>query len=232
MSFLSGILSATGLGQILGIESDTQKAAKEAGQIQQQEAQAQAGNIQRVGDIATGRFDPLATVGQMGVDQAGFLGNPQAQFDSIQSNPLFQLGLQNLNEQTNKSAASRSRLSAGDTLQQLTQNATLAASPLIDRQRQDILGLLGIAQNTAGQQGQIDQNTARSVSDLMTGGAAAQAGGIVGAANAGEQGFGNLLDIAGLVAGAPPGTFSSLFSPTPPPSSGFTGGRVANFPPI
>jgi len=187
--------------------SEDAKARKKAGRIQQEEAINQAGQIRESGQAAQALFDPLTGVGQQGIDLAGFLGNPQQQFDFIQSNPLFKLGLENLNTQTNQSAASRGRLSAGDTLQQLTNNATLASQPLIDRQRQDILNLLGISQNVAGQQAGIEQNTARSVADLLTGGAAAKAGGIVGAQNARTGAVGNIFDVGATIAGLPSGTF-------------------------
>lgn len=208
MGFLSGLLSATGAGQILGIESDAEKAAKKSAGIQSKEAFAQAEQVGEAGQRAIGRFDPLAAVGQQGIDLSGFLGDPSQQASFLESNPLFQLGLQNLNEQTQKSAASRGRLTAGDTLQQLQQNAMLAGQPLIDRQRQDIMNLLGISQNVAGAQAGFDVGTAQDVANLRTGGAAASAAGVVGAANAQGQAFGNLIDVAGLFAGAPPGTLS------------------------
>jgi len=87
---------------------------------------------------AQGFLEPFGSVGVAGAEQAGFLTDPQAQFDFLQSNPLFQLGLDNANRQTSQLAAARGRLSAGDTLQQLNQNALLTASPLIAQQKQSI----------------------------------------------------------------------------------------------
>lgn len=180
---------------------ESARAARKAGNIQNEAAQqAITGQIAPAGERAIARFDPLAGVAQQGIDQAGFLTDPQAQFDFIQQNPLFQLGLQNLNEQTQQSAASRGRLTAGDTLEQLTQNATLASQPLIDRQRQDIMGLLNLGSGVAGQQGQIDLSAAGQITDLLTGGAAAKAGGIVGAQNARTDAFGNIIDLGTTLA--------------------------------
>lgn len=217
MSFLKDLASATGVGSILGIKSGQQEAAEKAAKVLEQQAKSSAGDITAAGQTAQGFLQPFQQVGQQGIDLAGFLGNPQAQFESIQSNPLFQMGLNNLNTQTNQSAASRGRLSAGDTLQQLTQNATLAASPLIDRQRQDILNLLGIGGNVAGQQANIERGTAADVADLLTGGASAKASGIIGAENAKSAAVGQLLDVAGMFAGVPPGTLSG-FSPSSQPT--------------
>lgn len=100
-----------------------------------------------------GFLAPFGGVGLQGVEQAGFLTDPQAQFDFLQNNPLFQLGLDNANRQTQQSAAARGRLSSGDTLESLNRNALLTAAPLIQSQKQSIGDLLnfggGIATNQA-----------------------------------------------------------------------------------
>jgi len=171
----------------------------------QEAAQTQAGFAQQ----AQGLFDPFQGLGQQGVDQAGFLTDPQAQFDFLQNNPLFQASLDNANQQTNKLAAARGRLSSGDTLQQLSQNTLLAASPLIQQQKQSIGNLLNIGQTTAASQG-----------NLLTGQGAALAGGIVGGQNARAGGVNNLLNLGGQIFGglgggtgvAPPQQFNQQFN--------------------
>jgi len=175
----------------------------------QEAAQTQAGFAEQ----AQGLFDPFQQIGQQGVEQAGFLTDPQAQFDFLQSNPLFQSALQNANTQTNKLAAARGRLSAGDTLEQLSQNTLLAASPLIQQQKQSIGDLLNIGQTTAASQG-----------NLLTGQGAALAGGIVGGQNARAGGVNNLLNLGGQIfgglsgglpgggVGVPPPTFNQNFN--------------------
>ena len=159
-------------------------AAVSAGEIQQQAA-----------TDASALYDPYQQLGQSGLDQSSFLTDPNAQFDFLQNNPLFQMGLDNANEQTLKSAASRGRLSAGDTMQQLSQNSLLAASPLINQQKQSIGDLLTVGQNVAGNQG-----------NLLTGGAASQAAGLVGGANARNQGDANLGNMVFGLGGAALGT--------------------------
>lgn len=188
--------------------SEDAKARRNAGEIQQQQAISSAGDLGVAGESAIARFNPLANVAQAGIEQAGFLTDPNQQFDFIQSNPLFQMGLQNANEQIQQNAASRGRLTAGDTLERLTQASTLASQPLIDRQRQDILNLLNLSQGVTGQQAGIEVGTAQDVANLLTGGAASKAAGIVGAQNARTDAFGNVIDIAAMAAGAPPGTFT------------------------
>jgi len=163
-----------------------------------QDAQARIG---QGAERSQGFLQPFQGVGQQGIDLAGFLGNPNQQFDFLQNNPLFQLGLNNLNQQTSKSAASRGRLTAGDTLMQLNNNAMLAGQPLIDRQRQDILSLLNIGQNTALQQAGVEGNAANNIADLLTSGGAVQAAGTIGAQNANQSDLGNIFDIGSQLAG-------------------------------
>ena len=136
---------------------------------------------------ASALFDPFKGIGQQGLEQTGFLTDPNAQFDFLQNNPLFQSILDQNNQVTAnaqdnlfKSAAARGRLSAGDTLQQTQRlgeqsanNLLQAASPLIQDQKNSIGDLLNFGLTTAGNQG-----------NLRTGQAAAEAGGIVGSANA------------------------------------------------
>lgn len=177
------------------------KAAIKGGEIQSQAATGAAGDVLAAGQQAGALLDPFARVGQQGVDQASFLTDPQAQFDFLQSNPLFASALENANRQTQQSAAARGRLSSGDTLQQLSQNTLLAASPLIQQQKQSIGDLLNLGLGTAQQQGGILQNTAANRGNLLTGGAAAEAGGIVGAENARAAGLGNILNLGGKIAG-------------------------------
>lgn len=153
-------------------------------------AATKAADVQvQAGKDASALLDPFASLGQTGIDQAGFLTDPQAQFDYLQNNPLFQLSLDNANTQTNQLAAARGRLSAGDTLQQLSNNTLLAAQPLITDQKNSINNLLNLGVNTASNQG-----------NLTLGQGASLAGGIVGSENARSQGQQNLLDIGGKVA--------------------------------
>lgn len=215
----------------------------------------------QAGQEASGLFDPFAQVGQQGVDQAGFLTDPNAQFDFLQNNPLFQMGLDNANTQTNQMAAARGRLSAGDTLQQLNQNALLTASPLIQQQKQAIQNQLTMGQNAANQQANIGQNTAlnqanitntlggqradvfgntainqanlaagnqANVGNLLGSAAAAQAAGIVGAANAKGAGASNLLGIGAQIAGSFMPSFGAGPGTTPPPSMPGGGGFGSN----
>jgi hypothetical protein len=154
-----GFLRKNGLESVLdpldfsGIHAAKKaKEASKAAEAAQQDALGRSiAETRRATEEAQGFLAPFGGVGLQGVEQAGFLTDPQAQFDFLQNNPLFQMGLDNANRQTQQSAASRGRLSSGDTLQALNQNALLTASPLIQSQKQSIGDLLnfggGIATN-------------------------------------------------------------------------------------
>jgi len=192
--------SAVG-GAIAGGGRGDERAAGRATAQQLEQIQNAQDRINLGAETSQGFFEPYSQVGQRGVDLAGFLGDPNAQAQFAQNNPLFQLGLDNLNTQTNKSAASRGRLTAGDTLMQLQNNATLAAQPLIDRQRQDILNLLNFGQGIAGQQSNVETNASRAISDLMTGAGATQAAGTIAGQNAANARRGNIFDIGSQLFG-------------------------------
>lgn len=176
-------------------------AARKGGDLQAGAGREAAGDVVQAGQQAGALLDPFAQIGQQGIDQAGFLTDQQAQFDFLQNNPLFQMGLDNANTQTNQMAAARGRLSAGDTLQKLNNNALLTAAPLIQQQKQSIGDLLAIGQNTALNQGTILQGTAANQGNLLTGAAAAQAGGIVGQGNARGAGSMNILGLGAEAGG-------------------------------
>ena len=186
MSFVSDTFNAF-TGQA-GAEAAGAGAALQAGAIDR-------GIIERrrAGEQGLGFLEPFGQLGVSGLEQAGFLTDPQAQFDFLQNNPLFQLGLENLNTQTQNVAASRGRLSAGDTLQQLTNNSLLAASPLISQQKQSIGDLLNFGSGIARSQANTAVGTGSDITNLITDRGAVEAGGVIGAANARAQGAQNIV---------------------------------------
>ena len=191
--------------------SEDAKARTKAGNIQQEQAlNAISQEIRPAGQRALGYADeslgylsPYQQVGQQGLSQVDFLTNPQAQADFARNNPLFELSRNMLTEDLNQSAASRGRLSSGDTLTQLENAGVMAAQPLINQQKQSIFDLIryggGMAGNMANVnmgKANIDMGTAQQVTDLLTGGAAAKAAGVVGGQNARTGAMGNTIDLA------------------------------------
>jgi hypothetical protein len=142
-------------GDLAGTDAASQaKDASEKAEAEQLDALGRSiAETRRATAEGQGFLAPFGDIGLQGVEQAGFLTDAQAQFDFLQNNPLFQMGLDNANRQTLQSSASRGRLSSGDTLEQLNNNALLTAAPLIQSQKNSIGDLLnfgsGIATNQA-----------------------------------------------------------------------------------
>jgi len=176
MGFVSDAFDAlTGRGQRRAIErgQDAQlQATRDAIQAQQQAAQQ-----------GLGFLEPFAALGQSGIEQAGFLTDPQAQFDFLQNNPLFQLSLDRLDQGTNAAAAARGRLSAGDTLAQLSQNTLLAAQPLIGQQSANIGNLLNLGTGIAQSQANTAIGAGSNISPLLQNIGNIQAAGGIARAN-------------------------------------------------
>lgn len=193
MSFVSDVLS--GITGETAAEGATDAAATNLQGTREAIAATQAAAQEGQQFLA-----PYAGVGQQGLDQTNFLTDPQAQFDFLQSNPLFQLSLDNANASTNNMAAARGRLSAGDTLQQLSNNVLLSSQPLIAEQKRSIGDLLNFGSGIAQSQANTAIGTGTNVGNLITSGASSTAAGQVAAANAATAGASNVLS-SGLLAG-------------------------------
>jgi len=108
---------------------DQAKAAVRAAEIQAGAAGEGVEETRAARERALGFLQPFQQVGESGLEQAGFLTDPTAQFDFLQSNPLFAAALEQAQTGTQNIAAARGRLSAGDTLQQLSEIVLLSAAP-------------------------------------------------------------------------------------------------------
>ena len=192
-SAISGAIAGGGTGGVRAAGRSTDEQLEAIRQAQERSEQGAA--------TSQGFLQPFADVSQRGVDLSSFLGDPQAQAQAAFNNPLFQLSRQALTEDINQSAASRGRLTAGDTLERLQTAGAVAAQPFIDRQRQDILNLLNIGQGVAGQQVGIELGTTGQQTDLITGGGATQAAGTIAGQNAEASRRGNIFDIGTQLAG-------------------------------
>lgn len=178
------------------------KAATAAELAQMTESERAIFETRRATSEAQGFLEPFAGVGQGGVEQAGFLTDPQAQFDFLQNNPLFQLGLDNANRETKQLAAARGRLSSGDTLQQLNQNALLTASPLISGQKQSIGDLLNFGSGIARAQSNTAIGQGSNVSNLIQNQGNIRAAGIQSRQSADAQNAANNRQLIGTLAGS------------------------------
>lgn len=178
------------------------EASAEAAAIQAAAGQAAIEEQRAARESAEERLSPFVEFGTGALPQAQqFLFDPQAQFDFLQQNPLFNLSLEQADVQTGRGAAAGGRLSAGDTLQQLSNNVLLSASPLIGQQTQNLFSALGIGQSAAAGSANIGVQTGQNIGNLLTGIGNVQAGGVVGEQQAQSQGFQNLLNLGLSAAG-------------------------------
>lgn len=192
MGFVSDAFDAlTGRGQ--------RRAARQAQRQQEEAISEQIAAQQQAAAQGLEFLAPFGDIGQLGVEQAGFLIDPQAQFDFLQQNPLFQFSLDQLNQGTAASAAARGRLSAGDTLAQLQKNALLAAQPLIDRQTQGIGNLLNLGTGIAQAQANTALGVGSNISNLLGNLGNVQAAGTIAQQQAQQQGAQNLLGLGGAL---------------------------------
>lgn len=214
MGFVKDVVNVATLGLvgegpatdiIEGVTGKTAAEAALAGSRAQQTATQQAiAAQQEAAQRAQGFLEPFGQVGQEAIGQAGFLTDPQQQFEFLQSNPLFNLALEQAQTGTQKLAAARGRLSAGDTLQDLSRNVLLQASPLIGEQKRSIAGLLDFGRGVAGQQANVEVGAGSQIAPLLQDVGNIEAAGGIGAANARAAGVGNLLNIGATAFGAPP----------------------------
>lgn len=184
--------------------SDQMRAARESTRAQTGAADKAIDEQNKAAAFAQGVYGHLAGVGRMGTRQASFLTDPNAQFRFLENNPLFKLALDNANTQTKGMAAARGRISAGDTLEQLSNNVLLSSSPLISRQMQGILAQLGIADDVAGARASIETSRGANIGNLLTDKGSAQSAGILARAAAKPsqlETFGQAMEIGGQVAG-------------------------------
>jgi hypothetical protein len=187
------------IGSVTG--STAADASVDSAQIQADSGQLAIDEIQRATAEGQSFLQPFQQIGQEGLDQSSFLTNPEEQFNFLQNNPLFQMGLDNANTVTQKSAAARGRLTAGDTLERLTNNSLLAAAPLISDQKNSIQNLLSQGLQTAQGQGNIAIGQGTNVANTTTDIGAALAAGRVGAGNAESQGGQDIMKLGSQIAG-------------------------------
>lgn len=173
---------------------DAADAAKDAAGLQAA-ATREAIELQReTRDLAR---EDLAPFKDFGAGQLGSLGDiltSQGQMDYLQSNPLFQLGMDNLNTATMKSMAARGKLGSGDTLLSLQNNAYLAGMPLLQNQQNQLFNAANMGQSSAAGQANTALQTGNQLAALTQNHGDVLASGVVGAAGAKQAGINNLLN--------------------------------------
>jgi len=194
-----GLLGGIGdfVGDVIGgITGSTQAdAISDAGSLQAAQLQAALDELIRGKTEGLGFLEPFGGVGQEALSRLGILFDPKEQMSFLQGNPLFQMALDNANQQTMQTAAAGGRLSAGDTLQQLSENVLLSASPLLSNQQSNIWNLLGFGGDLARSQANTSLGVGSQLAGVQQDIGNTLAASEIGQANAGSQGMSNLLNL-------------------------------------
>lgn len=202
MSFISKFV-----GKITGAEaqadavkdaSQTQALAAQQGIAQQDKMfaafQAALAPYQQAGIGAlTGQQNLLGLNGNDA--QASAIGN-------IQASPQFMAMQQQGNDAILANASATGGLRGGNTQAALAQFSPQLLSQLIQQQYSNLGGLTSIGQNSAAGVGNAGLNTGNNIAQLLQQQGAATAGGQIAQGSVARQGFGDLLKIGSIIAGA------------------------------
>lgn len=205
---MSSILSQTGIGGLLGLETDAEKAAKRAAGVQQQGQEAGIAEQRRQFDITQGNFQPFqeAGVGALGQQQAllGLSGTDaqQSAFDSFNQSP----GQQFLRDRAQKNLVRNSSaiggLGGGNVRSALVQQGVGFAQQDFNNQFGRLGQLAGQGQAAATSVGQFGAQASGNIQQGLIGGSQARASGILGAQQARSQQQQNLFGLASAAFGA------------------------------
>lgn len=189
------------------------------------EATAMAVGEQREArEQARADLDPFRLFGQgfMGTASDAITGS-QELFNnpmSIMQNPMFQAIQEDTRRRVMQNAAVGGRLGTGGTVEALETSALRTGFDVLNSERNTMLNnarfmadIVGMGQNAAAGQGSASLDSGTNISNaisqgnqvagnLATSAANAKAAGIVGAANAQQQGFMNIADLGATIVGA------------------------------
>lgn len=154
-------------GGLLG-ESSSERAARRAGRAQAGMTDQAIGYQRETRDLINQRMQPFYDAGiQHGLNPLiEQINNPQAQYDYLMSNPLFQAALSRADTQSNNAFLGRGRV--GDATEALSQNMLSTAMPFLNQRSNDLFNMAQIGQSSAAGQANALLNTGANVSDLLT----------------------------------------------------------------
>lgn len=149
-------------------------------------------------DIARGDLEPYRNFGQSQMAGLEAMFTPEGQQAYLESNPMFAMSRDNLNQETMKAMASRGRLGTGDTLNEVSMNTLRAGQPLIDRQTNNLFNAVNMGQSSAAGQANTALQSGAGISDLLTQQGNAQAAGTMGRYNQQSGFWSNVLNASGV----------------------------------
>lgn len=172
------------------------EASMDAAGLQFQSAQNALAYSKERDALARADLQPYAQAGNALLPFYTSFLNPANQGKWLETNPMFQAAL-NRNETGLKNTLGFSG-KRGDLSNAITQNYMSTGNQLVQQQLDNMFRGVNLGQASAAGQAMGAQDSARIGSELITGGANALGAGVVGAANAQQQGMNNMVN-AGML---------------------------------
>lgn len=188
--------------------SKSGKASGKAAEAQSEASQAGVEEQRRQFDKLVELLSPYTKAGEGALSaQQNILGlggaqAQQAAISGIEQSPYFQSTARQGESAILQNASATGGLRGGNTQGALAQFRPQLLNQLVQQQYQNLGGITALGQNSAAQQGNAGMQSASNIGNLLAQGGAAQAGGIIGQANAQNQLISNLIGIGGAAYGA------------------------------
>ena len=196
---------------------NSRNAGKRAAGAARESAQLQADSAREARDQMERLNKPYLELGESaipGLQQ--FIDDPTG-FNYLNENPMFNAAVDYGSERIENYASAGGRLNSGGTVDQLFQNYLATGDRLVNSGFQRAMAPVQLGQSSANFQG-------ANAANLITDAGAAQAGGVVGAANAKNQSLSNTLGFAGQAIGQIGSIFNNQNNPGSDPYGWRTGG--------
>lgn len=194
----AGIGSSLISGSAAQSAANTQAAAANAGVAeQQQQFQALQALLKPYSDAGTQALTAQGNLAGVNGAQA-----QQTAISGIQNGPLFQ-GLQKQGENSIlQNASATGGLRGGNVQGALAQFSPQLLNQLINQQYSQLGGLTSLGENASAMTGNAGLQSANSISSLLGNAGQAQAGGIIGQANATNNGINSIVGSLGFLNGS------------------------------
>lgn len=175
-------------------------AATEAAQVQAAGGEGAIGVLEEAETTSRADLDPFAQAGLEALPGLTSLTtDPAAQLAFIQDNPFFQALTDQASSTLFANQAAKGKVGSGGTAEALQNSLLLLGTDLVNQNINQRLNLANLGFGAAAGQANITQQTGSNIANTITGVANTTAAGIVGGANAIQQGRADLLT-AGVTA--------------------------------
>jgi len=200
--------AVVGAGAALYGSRKAGKASGKAAEAQADASEAGVAEQKRQFDKMVSLLSPYVKAGtgslaqQQNILGLGGAKNQAAAISGIEKSPYFQSVAKQGESAILQNASATGGLRGGNTQGALAQFRPALLNQLVQQQYQNLGGITALGQNSAAQTGNAGMQSATNIAGLLGQQGQAQAGGIIGQAQAQNQMIGNLLQLGGAAYGA------------------------------